>query len=383
MTARRLVFAVNHAAFFASHRLPIAEAARAAGWDVHVIASARSVDRDAAAARLIADRGFPFHEIPFVRGGLAPRAELAALTRLVGLYRTLAPSVVHHVTLKPVLFGTLAARLARVPGVVNAVSGLGFVFLDESWTGRARRLAIRTAYRRFTAHPNRTFIFQNDDDRREFVEASMVPRDATTLIRGSGVDLTAFAPTPFPGGPPVVVLPARLLGDKGVREFVAAAGRLREDGVLARFALVGDLDPNPASVQAAELTAWQADGVVEWWGYRADMPAVFASAHVVCLPSYREGLPKALIEAAASGRAVVTTDVPGCRDAIEPGVTGLLVPARTVQPLADALRSLLTDPARRAAMGAAGRQLAERVFGVERVVEATLAIYERLLTPTP
>jgi glycosyltransferase involved in cell wall biosynthesis len=200
------------------------------------------------------------------------------------------------------------------------------------------------------------------------------------MIRGSGVDLAQFVDAPMPTGVPVVVFPARLLADKGVFEFVAAARLLRGKGVAARFVLAGLVDAaNPTSVTKVQLEAWTAEGVIENWGYRSDMPQVFSSASVVVLPSYREGLPKALLEAAACGRAVVTTDVPGCRDAIDPGVTGLLVPVREVAPLAQAIEQLLLNPARREAMGQAGRRLAEREFDVNAVVDKHLAIYQKLL----
>jgi len=201
------------------------------------------------------------------------------------------------------------------------------------------------------------------------------------MIRGSGVDLVQYGHTPLPSGVPVVVvLAARLLADKGVREFVQAARLLKQQGVSARFCLVGSIDPaNPASLADAELTQWANDGVVELWGQRSDMPEVLSSAYMVVLPSYREGFPKVLLEAAACGRVVVTTDVPGCREAIDPGVTGVLVPVRNAAALADALKGLINDPVRCQAMGNAGRVLAERAFDVRQVVAAHLRIYQELI----
>jgi len=207
-----------------------------------------------------------------------------------------------------------------------------------------------------------------------------VRMDKVVLIRGSGVDLSHYPLLPEPAGTPVVAMASRLLIDKGVVEFVEAARILRARGVSARFQLIGDLDPgNPASVSAETVRAWQKEGVVECLGFRSYIPALFLQAHVVALPSYREGLPKVLIEAAASGRAVVTTDMPGCRDAIEPDVTGLLVPARDTQVLVQALGRLIEDSALRQRMGQAGRALAEREFGIEKVVDAHLAIYRELV----
>jgi glycosyltransferase involved in cell wall biosynthesis len=200
------------------------------------------------------------------------------------------------------------------------------------------------------------------------------------MIRGSGVDLIQYIHTLLPLGVPVVLLAARLLADKGVREFVHAARLLKQRGVSGRFCLAGSVDPaNPASLADSELRQWANEGVVELWGQRSDMPRVLGSAHLVVLPSYREGLPKVLLEAAACGRAVVTTDAPGCRDAIEPGVTGVLVPVRNAEALAEALNVLINDPARCQAMGNAGRALAERAFDVRQVVAVHLRIYQELI----
>jgi glycosyltransferase involved in cell wall biosynthesis len=222
-------------------------------------------------------------------------------------------------------------------------------------------------------------IFQNLADRATIEALGLRLDGRAEMIRGSGVDLAAFSAEPEPEGPPVVVMPARLLVDKGAREFVEAARMLRGRGVAARFVLAGDPDPqNPASVPPEMLAAWKAEGVVELPGHRQDMAALMRGAHLVVLPSYREGLPKALIEAAASGRAVVTTDTPGCRDAILPGETGLLVPVRDAAALAGAMAALLADPERRRAMGAAGRVLAEETFCVTGVVAEHLRIYDEM-----
>jgi glycosyltransferase involved in cell wall biosynthesis len=225
-------------------------------------------------------------------------------------------------------------------------------------------------------------IFQNEADRAEYVAAGIVPAGQAVLIPGSGVDLGEFRPVPVPEGLPIVMLPARLIYDKGIGEFVEAARLLRRGGVPARFVLVGARDPhNATGIAAATVQQWVTEGLVEWWGYRVDMASTLAEASIICLPSYREGMPKALLEAAAIGRAIVTTDTPGCRDCVEPGITGLLVPPREVTPLAAALELLLADPARRAAMGTAGRLLAERSFGLPLVIDRHLALYHSLLAP--
>lgn len=375
----RLVLVVNHAAFLVSHRLPILLRAREAGWDVTAAAAPDAVAQDSEAVRTLQAHGVDFVSLPISRAGRSPWREYASYNALLALYRRLRPHVVHHVTIKPVIYGSRAARAAGVPGVLNAVAGLGSLFLNQSVSGRVQRGVVLAMYRRALRHPNMTMLFQNDDDVRSFDAMHLGRAARTAVIRGSGVDLSLFTPAPEPAdGAPLVVLPARLLRDKGLVEFVEAARQLRAEGVPARFALVGGVDPNPSAVPGSTLAQWSAEGTVELWGHRADMASVLAQSAVVCLPSYREGLPKALLEAAAAGRPVVTTDVPGCRDAVD-GSSALLVPPRDAGALADALRQLLTDAALRQRMGAAGRRLAESRFSVESVASETLALYGSLL----
>jgi glycosyltransferase involved in cell wall biosynthesis len=203
------------------------------------------------------------------------------------------------------------------------------------------------------------------------------------LIRGSGVDLNTFVPAEEPSGPVTVVLASRLLGDKGVREFVGAARQLHARGIKGRFVLVGDVDPgNPTSLTSSEIRSWEYDGTIEWWGHRDDMSQVFADCHLVCLPSYQEGLPKVLIEAAAAGRPIVTTDVPGCREVVQHGETGFLVPPRTVSPLASALEQLMLDQALRARFGARAREGSVQ-FDLQTVIADTLALYQTVAPGEP
>jgi len=355
--------------------------ARDAGWDVTAAAADDAVAHDAAAVDVLRDCGVSFVALPISRAGRSPHREFASYRSLLALYRRLKPHVVHHVTIKPVIYGSSAARTAGVPGVLNAVAGLGSVFLDDTVAGHLRRRLVLAMYRRALEHPNMTLLFQNDDDATAF-DAMRLGRDVRrAVIRGSGVDLQVFRASPEPSDVvPLVVLPARLLRDKGLVEFVAAAVQLRGEGVRARFAIVGGEDPNPSAVPPALLAQWRADGQVELWGHRTDMPVVFAQSAVVCLPSYREGLPKSLLEAAAAGRAVVTSDVPGCRDAVT-SESGLLVPPRDAKALTTAWRQLIGDAALRHRMRQAGRRLAEARFSVDAVAVSTLALYDQLLHP--
>lgn len=376
--AVRLLMVVNVDWFFLSHRLPIALAAQRAGYEVHVATGI--TDK----LPKLLQHGFIVHPLALSRSQTGLLGNLQAFFSLFAVLRRVRPDVVHLVTIKPVLLGGLAARLVRVPAVVAAVSGLGFVFVATGWMARLRRGLVGGLYRLALGHTNSTVIFQNADDQALVTQMANLPPYRVVRIRGSGVDLSAYNVQSWPNGPPVVMLAARLLVDKGVREFVEAAAALRQHvegvGQGVRFVLVGEPDlDNPASLKQDELDAWQAAGLVELWGHRSDMHAVLPLANVVVLPSYREGLPKVLIEAAACGRAVVTTDAPGCRDAIEPGVSGLLVPAKDAVALAAAIAELLNDKQRCQAMGAAGRKLAEQAFDVNSVAEQHLAVYADLL----
>ncbi|MET0067269.1 MAG: glycosyltransferase family 4 protein [Candidatus Thiodiazotropha sp.] len=371
---RLILFVVNDAGFFLSHRLPLALAARDFGFRVCVATPPGD------GVEQIEAEGLLHYALPLSRSGANPFAELMTIRELYKLYRNLRPSLVHHVTIKPVLYGTLAARLAKVPAVVNAISGLGFVFLAQGWFSALARAAVLNSYRWLFSRAGLWVIVQNRDDYRYLLDEECLSQEQLELIRGSGVDLRNFTLRPEPEQVPLVVLPARMLWDKGVSEFVAAAHTLKQQGVQARFALVGGIDPNnPESVPARQLADWARDSDIEWWGNRQDMAEVFSQANIICLPSYREGLPKVLLEAAASGRAIVTTDVPGCREVVSEGENGLLVPARESEPLAKALKQLIQDPGLRQAMGQKSRVLAEAEFSIDRVVAQHMSIYRRAL----
>ena len=372
----RLLYLVAEDWYFCSHRLPLAVAAQERGFEVTV---ATRVQRHGEQIRAA---GLDLVPLRLERHSHNPLRELGALIEIVGVYRHLRPDVAHHVAIKPVLYGSIAARLTHTPAVVNAIAGLGYVASSNDLRARLLRPAIQMAYRLLLNRRGSRLIVQNPDDVEALTQSHIVDRDRVTLIRGSGVDTRYFSPAPEPQGPCLTVLPARLVRDKGVVEFVEAARLLRAQGVDARFALVGEPDPgHPAEIAQSELERWQAEGVVEYWGWRDDMRAVYLQAHVVCLPSYREGLPKALIEAAACGRPLVTCDVPGCREVVSDGDNGLLVPPRTVELLAKALRRLIDDAGLRARMGARSRERALAEFSIERVVADTLAVYQASVKP--
>ncbi|MCX7098534.1 MAG: glycosyltransferase family 4 protein [Methylococcales bacterium] len=371
----KLLYFVTEDWYFCSHRLALAVAAQQAGFEVLVVTR---VNRH---GDLIRSHGLKLIPIELSRRSRNPFKELAVIWQLLAIYRKHKPDIVHHVALKPVLYGSLAARLAGVPAVVNALAGLGFLFVSKRLLARVLRPLVETAFRLLLNRSRSQVIFQNPDDQGLLVGRKLLAPERATLIRGSGVDTHVFTPMPETAGIPLVILASRLLWDKGVAEFVAAAQQVNALGVIARFALVGVGDPeNPASIPDAQLEQWHELGIIEWWGRRDDMPQVLAQAHIVCLPtSYGEGVPKVLIEAAACGRPIVATDVPGCREIVRHEENGLLVPAKDVDALALAIRRLIADKVLRQTMGARGRELVEAEFSIERVIGQTLQLYQELL----
>ncbi len=365
-----LLFLVTEDWYFISHRLSLAVAAKEAGYEVAV------ATRPGNSAQAIEAAGIRVVPFEIDRRGMNPLKELIAMLRLALLIHREGPDLLHMVALKPVLLGNLAARLAGAKRRVSAVTGMGFLFTDGGRGGVLMPLVRRLLGRSLRGG---LVIVQNPDDAALLVEMG-VPEESLRLIRGSGVDLERFRVEPESTGTPLVMLPSRMLWDKGVGEFVEAARHLKESGVEARFVLVGAPDPaNPAAVSKERLEAWQAEGLVEWWGHQERMETVLPQAHMVCLPSYREGLPKVLLEAMACGRAVITCNVPGCREVVVHEQNGYLVPPRDPAALADAIGRLLDDASMRRCFGAVGRRHAERFFSTERVTRETFDVYQELL----
>jgi glycosyltransferase involved in cell wall biosynthesis len=372
--SKTILYVDNRVKYVLSHRIPWLEGARDAGFDVHV------TTLTAGPSSRIEDAGFAYHGI--AEGGRSnnPVQELRLIVRLYQLYRELQPDIVHHITLRSILYGGIAASLLRSANIVNGVTGLGYLFSATDLKVRLLRTAVLLGLRLL---PDRrmVYLFQNPDDERLFQRHRIVDPSSSVLIKGSGVDTDTFDVREEGPGPPVVLFPARMLWHKGVQAFVDAARILTQDGIDVRFVMVGDTDAdNPAGVSAAQLEQWEDEGILEWWGYQDDMVDVFAQSHIVCLPSaYREGVPKVLIEASSCGRPIVTTDMPGCREIVQDGENGILVPPRDGKAVARAVRRLIQDPELRREMGERGRARVCKEFSIEHVVSSTLEAYENLL----
>ncbi|HSP99310.1 MAG TPA: glycosyltransferase family 4 protein [Candidatus Dormibacteraeota bacterium] len=373
--ARCIVYVASTSIYLARARLALLRRMVAEGWRVIGVAP-----EDAYTGRLL-DVGVEWRPLPIAREIARPIRHLRLLGALTQLYRATRPTLVHHFTSNPIIYGSVAARLAGVPAVVNAFPGLGTVFESARWDAPILRTWLRAAYRVVTRLPNSRTIFQSGDDRDAFVHSGVVPGSTAVLIRGSGVDVDAFRPHPEPEGIPTVLFCGRMLQPKGVSDLVTAARLLRDWRVSCRIRLVGRCDAeHKGAVPLEQLRQWAAEGLVQWDGQRDDMPAVVAAAHIVCLPSYGEGVPRSLVEGAACGRPLVASDVPGCREIVVHERNGLLVPPRDPQRLAQALARLIRNPDERHAFGRAGREIAVSQFAEGSVIAATLEVYRTLAT---
>jgi len=369
MMKKKLLFIVNVDWAFIVFRLPIAIRAMEDGYEVHLACAITSKRLE------LEELGIIIHPLTLSRSGTVIFSELKAVYQIYLTIKNLSPDIVHSVTIKPVLYGTLVARLLSVPKRVVSISGLGYVFIAEGLKANLLRFFIGLFYKSALTKAD-SVIFQNSSDRDILKKLNAVKSHQEVFIKGSGVDLNLFNLSSEPSGQPVVMLVARLLIDKGVREFIESAKLIRATHPDVRMVLVGDVDAgNPKSLTPEELTTWTDNKTVEHWGYSNDVSTTMSKANLIVLPSYREGLPKSLIEAAACGRAVVTTDVPGCRDAIINDVTGLLVPSKDAQALAGAIVCLVDNAELRQYLARNGRAFAEKTFDIRDVVAKHLDIY--------
>jgi len=367
----RLLYVVTEDWYFLSHRLPMARAARDAGFEVHV--ATRVVDGAAA----IRAEGFVLHPVPFVRGRIAPFGTVATIRALRNIHRNIAPDIVHHVALQATILGSIAAL--RPVSTVNALTGLGYTFTSGNAKAMLLRPILSALLRLLLSRPKQLVLVQNPDDRDSMLSLGIAPGRIAT-IPGSGVDVHMLQPHPEPPGAPAIAFVGRLLADKGIRTLISAHRLLRERGSNVELLIAGTPDPaNPASVSAQEAAGWSREPGITWLGHVDDISALWARAHIAVLPSRREGLPKSLLEAAACDRPMVATDVPGCREIVIPGDTGLLVPYDDPASLAHAIETLATSPALRARYGAAARRLAVARFSAEAIGRQTVDLYRNLV----
>lgn len=369
----RILYLVTEDWYFLSHRLPAARAARDAGYIVHV---ATRVANDGAA--IIAE-GFQLHPLNWRRGTTNPLYFASAVAEVRRLYRTLAPDLVHQVALWPAIVGSLAAFGLSIKRL-SALTGLGFTFTSNTFKARAVRKVLRPFLRRLLSAPGSAVLVQNPDDHAVMAKIG-IDRSQLFLIPGSGVDTERLRPLPEPEGTMTMAYVGRLLDDKGLRTLVAAHANLAARCETIRLLLAGEADPsNPASIPQKEIDSWRGQPGINVLGHVSDIGTVWAMAHIAVLPSRREGLPKSLLEAAAYGRPIVATDVPGCREIARPGVNAVLVPVDDAQALADAIARLAHNRELRARFGAAGRALVEREFSTARIGAETLTLYRALLS---
>lgn len=372
-----LLFLITEDWTFWEIRRDLARLAREAGYEVTI------ATRVTAHAERIRQEGFDLIPIMMRREGRNPFREFMTLLELVRIYRRVRPQIVQHVAMKPVLYGSLAAWVTRIPAVINVFGGLGYAFTDRPQDTSMLRTLLQRGLRKAIALSRSIVVTQNTDDREVLVRENIVDPSRVRLIAGSGVDVHRFVPVEPPAGEPIVMLVGRMLWDKGVGEFVEAVARLKQRGVSARFVLVGRVDQgNPTAIAEEQLQRWMQEYGIEWWGHREDLPTVFGQATLVVLPSYREGLPKVLLEAAACGKAVIATDVPGCRSVVQHQHTGLLVPVRDAAALAEAIAELLRNAERRTVLGENARQFVVREHSSKKISAEFLSLYRELLGPS-
>ncbi|MAL03700.1 MAG: glycosyltransferase family 1 protein [Arenimonas sp.] len=375
---RKVVLFANTDWYLYNFRRSLAKALRAAGYDVLLLSPPGPYGE-----KLVA-LGFRWEAVPMDRRSLNPLREATLLLYLGRLFHRECPALVHSFTIKCAVYGSLAARFAAVPARVNAVAGMGYVFTSNDLKARLLRWPVRALLRLALGGPGARLVLQNPDDVCLFKRARLVADSQVQLIPGSGVDLQRFAPSfrgRGAGSSMTVLLAARLLWDKGLAEFIDAIRLLRSRGRELRFLLAGMPDPgNPRAVPEETVRAWVAEGLLEWMGHVDDMPGLFSSVDIVVLPSYREGLPKTLIEAAGCALPLITTDVPGCREVVSDEINGLLVPARDSTALANAIARLQDDPVFAQRLGEAAREKAILEFDESAVCKSTLAVYSQLLS---
>jgi len=371
----KLLFFVTEDWYFCSHRLALAKAAQRAGYEVSVLTR---INKHGEVIDKAGIRVFPLN---VERGGINPVTEFFTLLQIAKVYREVKPDIVHHIAVKPVLYGGLVTLFMPDLKVVNLLAGLGVIFTSQRWKAKLLRPWVETLFRVLFRRPNTRTIVQNREDYSVLLQQLHIAQSGVRLIKGSGVDSARFHPSKEPNKMVSIAMVSRLLWDKGVGEYVEAVRLLKQKGVEFNAFLLGQPDPeNMASVSLTQVQAWNYQGDVRCIGHVDDIAEFWRNAHIAVLPSYYgEGVPKSLIEAAACGRPIVTTDTAGCHEIVEQGVNGILVPPRNINALANALEKLIFDEQLRQQMGNSGREKVEREFSDEIVLAQTLSVYQELL----
>jgi glycosyltransferase involved in cell wall biosynthesis len=374
----RFLMVLNDIDWFWSHRLPLAKAIMDRGWELHLATHTASNNEK------LAEMGVTGHELPKHSGGLSLLKQLHLMRDIYKAVKETKPDIIHAITLRYALFTGLVARLSGTKPVVFTVAGLGSLYTAPGFKMRAIRFLVLPLIRFAFGGAGKFIIFQNPDDRRAMLSQNIVKEDRTTIIRGSGVDLDEFPYQPYEQNDeePIILYTSRLVREKGITDYIMAARMLKEEGVKARFVVAGDVYPdNTRSMTREEMQACHDEGIIEWLGHHKDMPDLLRRSMMVVLPSYYgEGVPKVLLETAAIGRPIITCDAPGCREAVEHEVNGILVLPQCPEDIAEAIKTLINDPEKCHCYGAAGRQRMQEDFHVGSVVERTMAVYDRLLS---
>tara|TARA_B100000287_G_C20577602_1_gene759047 strand:+ start:141 stop:1283 length:1143 start_codon:yes stop_codon:yes gene_type:complete len=371
----KIFIVLNDLPFFITHRLPLALEAKKNGLEVHVLAPYHKKSLE-----IINEYNIQFHSIPLKRGGKNPFLELKLFISIWRLISKNKPNLIHFVSMKPVLYGGIIARLLNIQGTVNAITGLGFLFVTSNFLNKIIRKFVLLIYKFSLNHKNSISIFQNSDDLELFIDRNLVDRTKTVMIKGCGVDVDVFTPINKFVDNRIIMFPARIIGDKGANEFFDAAKILKNEGIIARFVIVGRTDPdNPTNIDEIKIKKLIEENIIEWWGFSENMSETLSKATIICLPSYREGLPKVLIEAAALEKPIVTTDVPGCREIVINERNGLLVPVRDSKNLSLALKKLIENKDMQKEMGIEGRKLVVKNFTSQDFIFRSMNVYETIL----
>ena len=371
----RILFIISEDWYFVSHRLYLAKVAINSGYKVALLSHFTNH------REIIEAEGIKTIAWPLNRSSRNLYKEIEAIKSIVSTIRQFKPSMIHSVAMKPVIYSAIACNLSGLKSRIFALAGLGFVFTSSKRSAKILRPFLKVIFSLLFKGKKTKLILQNPDDQRQLLSKGVINPKNIRLIRGAGVDTKTFSFKTIPSNMPIIILPSRMLWSKGIQDFIDCAKVINIDNIMARFVLVGTPDDqNPDSISTQLLTEWHKDGVIEWWEFQSDMPNVFHQSTIVCLPTtYGEGLPKSLLEAASSGRPIVTYDVPGCREIVKDGYNGFLVKAKRVDGLVEAISKLLNDRELCIEMGKNGRKLVEKHFTQEKIAKETMAVWEELL----